>query len=228
MEVVVLAGGFGTRLKSVVTDVPKPMAPINGKPFLEYLLQYLISNNVKHVVLSVGYKSEIIQNYFRDSYKNITITYSIEGKPLGTGGAIKKAIKYIKGDQFYILNGDTFFNISLNAIKLERSTFIKIALKHVYNTTRYGFVVLDNKGKISKFLKKSNKSFGKINAGIYLTRVNLFDNYKLSESFSFEKFLEENIKNLHAFGKVFDNYFIDIGVPEDYDKANKELVNYIS
>jgi D-glycero-alpha-D-manno-heptose 1-phosphate guanylyltransferase len=110
---IILAGGLGTRLQSVVKDIPKSMADIAGKPFLEYQLNYLESQKIEHIILSVGYKYESIQNHFGSKYKNISISYAIEKEPLGTGGAVINALKEVKEDSVFILNGDTFFPISL-------------------------------------------------------------------------------------------------------------------
>ncbi|MFX0195930.1 MAG: sugar phosphate nucleotidyltransferase, partial [Candidatus Hodarchaeota archaeon] len=108
-ETIILAGGSGTRLQKVVQDVPKPMADINGSPFLEYLLCYLNKQEIKKVILSVGYKYRVIQDYFGTEYKDLVLEYSIEKEPLGTGGGIKKALNLVKSDDVYIINGDTFF-----------------------------------------------------------------------------------------------------------------------
>ncbi len=108
-EAIILAGGFGKRLKAVVNDVPKPMAIINKRPFLEYLLSYLDFWGVNHLVLSVGYQKQMIMNHFGKSFKGIDIDYAVEDEPLGTGGAVKNAMTFIKGNHTFVLNGDTFF-----------------------------------------------------------------------------------------------------------------------
>ncbi len=226
MEAIILAGGLGTRLKSVVNNLPKPMAPINNKPFLEYILEFLNNQSIYRVILSIGYKVETIQEYFGDSYKNIKLVYNIEKEQLGTGGAIKDSLKYIKNDEVYILNGDTFFNIDLSKIKLE-DNLIEIALKEMKEFERYGVVKIDENGYIQNFKEKSYYRQGFINGGIYLLKRDIFNNFDLSKKFSFEEFLENNFQNLKAKGKVFDNYFIDIGIPEDYKKAQQEIEKYI-
>jgi len=223
MEAIVLAGGFGTRLQKVVSDVPKPMAPINDKPFLYYLLKYLQKNNIERVILSVGYKSEVIKDYFGNKFENIELIYSIEDEPLGTGGAIKKALNHLEDKQGYVLNGDTFFNISLNELKLFENSKIILTLKKMQNFDRYGNVKLDNSKKIISFEEKKFTENGNINGGIYLLTKDTFDKFDMPKTFSFEKFLEENYKKLNALGKVFDDYFIDIGIPEDYEKAKKDF-----
>jgi D-glycero-alpha-D-manno-heptose 1-phosphate guanylyltransferase len=115
-ECVILVGGQGTRLRSVVQDIPKPMADINGKPFLEYLLYFLHRQGCRHVVLSVGYKHEIIENYFGNQYLNLKIDYAIEEEPLGTGGGIKNSLGFISQNDFFLLNGDSFFFFILSQL----------------------------------------------------------------------------------------------------------------
>ena len=122
MEAIVLAGGLGTRLRSIVLDLPKPMAPIGDKPFLEYIFKYLKKSGVTRVVLSVGYKWKVIEEYFGSSFENIELVYSVENEPLGTGGAIKKAMTKIEGEKVYIINGDTFFDVNLNALSLKNNS----------------------------------------------------------------------------------------------------------
>ena len=117
MEAIILAGGLGTRLRSVVSDVPKPMAPVDGEPFLNYILDELNYYNFNHVILCVGYKKEVIMDYYKDSYKNMKISYSIEEESLGTGGAIKKAMSLALDDMVFVLNGDTIFKVDFNRIK---------------------------------------------------------------------------------------------------------------
>jgi D,D-heptose 1,7-bisphosphate phosphatase len=226
VEVIILAGGFGTRLQSVVKDVPKPMADISGKPFLEYLFKYLVQYNINHVVLSVGYRQEVIKKYFGSSYDNIKITYSCETEPLGTGGAIKQALKYIKDEVCFVLNGDTFFNINLNELVKHgrKNSKIIVALKGMLNINRYGSVQIDQYGNIEHFKEKQFFKKAFINGGVYFLKKNIFESFK-SNVFSFEKYLEENFQILKAKGLCFnDKYFVDIGIPEDYKKAQKDLI----
>lgn len=223
-EAIVLAGGLGTRLRSVVQDIPKPMAPVSGKPFLEYLIEHLESQGIKRVILSVGYKWEYIRNYFGNRFREVEILYSVEDFPLGTGGAIKKALEKVAGDEVFICNGDTLFKINLAKMKDCKKDFkIVLALKEVYKSDRYGSVEIDDEGRIRKFAEKIYRERAFINGGIYLIDKDLFDDFNLPEVFSFEKFLEENVERIPMVGVVFDDYFIDIGVPEDYERANLEL-----
>jgi len=223
MTAIILAGGLGTRLQSIVNDVPKPMADINGKPFLEYIFYYLLKYNITDVILSVGYKQEIIKNYFKNKYKTINILYSSEDIPLGTGGAIKHAMKLVNNtNSVLIINGDTFFDINLINLYKEKDNNnfdIIIALKELSCFDRYGSVIVKN-NIIEKFQKKKFTKKGYINGGIYILNKNIFNNYKTLDSFSFEDFLENNLSKIKAYAYISNNsYFIDIGIPEDYKQA---------
>ncbi|HEG3340441.1 D-glycero-D-manno-heptose 1-phosphate guanosyltransferase [Campylobacter jejuni] len=216
MQAIVLCGGLGTRLKSVIKDIPKPMAPINDKPFLEFIFEYLKRQGIKEVILAVSYKYEVIQEYFKDEFLDIKIKYSIEKEPLGTGGAIKEALEFIKNET-YVLNGDTFFDINLTKLKLNGSR-ICLSLKQMNDFDRYGTVNIDKQGLVISFKEKVFKKQGLINGGIYLLNKDIFKDFILQEKFSFEEFLQENYKNLKARAEIFDNYFIDIGIPSDYER----------
>jgi D-glycero-alpha-D-manno-heptose 1-phosphate guanylyltransferase len=216
--VIILAGGFGTRLSTVVKDVPKPMAPINGKPFLHYIFKELQHQKIKQVVLSVGHLKEVIQDYFQDSYLGISIQYAIENEPFGTGGGIKHAFNFVEDDAF-VLNGDTFFDIELSKLK-KTDADISIALKPMFNFDRYGTVELNNENRIVSFNEKKYCEHGLINGGVYYFKKSMFDKIETERKFSFEKdILEKHLHHLQIQGTVFDNYFIDIGIPEDYKQA---------
>jgi len=223
MKAIILAGGFGTRLKSVVKDVPKPMADINSKPFLEYILKKLNQSKVDEVVLCVGYKQDIIKKYFKNSYKNINILYSSENKPLGTGGAIKKALKILNtNENILVLNGDTFFNLNIeNFYKESIKKTLSIALKPMKNFSRYGSVLVDEK-KVISFKEKIFINDGLINTGTYIMKKDTLENIE-DDIFSFESFLEQQ-KNVNYY--IEDSYFVDIGVPEDYKKAQQDFKDF--
>ena len=227
MEAIVLAGGLGTRLQSVVSDVPKPMAPIGTKPFLEYILKYLKKNGISRVILSVGYKWETIQNYFTNEYDGIELVYSVETEPLGTGGAIKKALESIEEQEVYIVNGDTFFDIELQKLTLVHNSKMILSLKTMHNFDRYGCVECDDNGYVTDFAEKEFRKVGNINGGVYLAKKDLFEAYTLDDKFSFEEFMQKEYMNLKISSKVFDSYFIDIGIPEDYAKAQSEIGKHI-
>ena len=227
-DVLILAGGFGTRLRDVVKDIPKPMAPIKNKPFLEYIFRFLEKNGAKRVVLSVGYKKDYIINHFGDRYKDIEITYAVEDSPLGTGGAVLNALEFIKSDTFFIVNGDTYFDVDFESMWdffKRKNADLLIALKKLSNTQRYGSVLVDKDFRIVDFVEKGSTQEGYINGGIYLLDKALFSKLSLQSIFSFEKdFLEKYYKDFRFYGLPFDSYFIDIGVPEDYERAKSEIV----
>lgn len=232
METIVLAGGFGKRLQGVVNDVPKPMADINGRPFLSFLLDYLTNQKVKKVLFSVGYKHEVIENYLGFKYKDIEIEYIFEKEPLGTGGAIRKALKYARTDDVIVVNGDTFFDVNLLEMldfHYKKNSILTIAIKQVQNSSRYGAVFIQD-NKIKYFEEKPlESSEGFINGGIYIINkaISRFLN-RYSVPFSFEKdFMQKNTQRINMSPYISDNYFIDIGIPEDYEKAKMELPSFI-
>ncbi|MDR0368337.1 MAG: nucleotidyltransferase family protein [Bacteroidales bacterium] len=226
-ECVVLAGGQGTRLQSVVHDIPKPMADINGKPFLEYLLHFLHLQKCCHCVLSVGYKHEIIKAYFGNKYRNIDLDYAIENEPLGTGGGIKHSLPFISQNDFFLLNGDSFFDVNLEKLSefhFQNNAAITLSVKEMSHVDRYGTLNIDN-NRIVRFNEKMPVEKGYINAGVYVVAKNVFDEkYVEKERFSFEKdILEAHIHNLPFYAFVSTGYFVDIGIPEDYRKAQSAL-----
>lgn len=168
-EAIVLAGGLGTRLNEIVSDVPKPMATINGRPFLEFLLEFLLKEGIQHVVLSVGYKHEIIINHFKNNYKGLHLNYSIEPYPLGTGGGIKASLSLTEQEDIFVLNGDTFFNISLNRLyefHQLKGAKVSVALKSMKNFKRYGLIEIGDDHQILAFREKHPTKLGLINGGI--------------------------------------------------------------
>ncbi|MCO6500140.1 MAG: nucleotidyltransferase family protein [Vicingus serpentipes] len=230
-EAIILAGGFGTRLTNV-TDVPKPMAPINDIPFLEYLLNYLSSFKITTIHLAVGYKHEVIQAYFGNQFKDCQLNYVVEDTPLGTGGAIKKALAGVKSEEVLVLNGDTFFQVDFNQIEKfhhSHSADATLALKPMENFDRYGTVRLDNDGRISDFLEKKFCNKGIINGGVYLIKSKLFENMDLPKQFSIESdFFEQQYMEKQIMGYISTAYFVDIGIPADYAKAQVELPGLLS
>lgn len=221
IDVVILAGGLGTRLRSVIKEIPKPMAPVNGKPFLAYLLRHLDVSIIRKFVFSVGYKYQVIENYFGNSFLGIPIEYCIENEPLGTGGGIKKALDFVQTKHCAIINGDTFLDEDLSEglqYHLNTQSEFTICLKKMDHPYRYGTVLL-KKNKIVQFLEKdASLTQGIINAGIYFAQTSVIkNNLPNEEKFSFETdFLECQIQHHSFFGYVTDADFVDIGIPEDY------------
>lgn len=226
MECIILAGGFGTRLQHIVPDLPKCLAPVNGKPFLEYLMAYLEKQFCDHVILSLGYKHEMVLDWLKNKAFTFKVSWVIEHEPLGTGGGIKKAIGKCKEQDCFVINGDTMYEVPLQELWKARAAGIEaiIALKPMSDFDRYGTVLTDEKNIITKFEEKKPCSSGNINGGVYLLQdvFNIFEQFP--EKFSLEQdFFEPGAKNGTLKAVVSDNYFIDIGVEEDYLRAQKEL-----
>lgn len=229
-EAVILAGGFGTRLQSVVSDVPKPMADIHGSPFLELLLRRLAQQGVCRVVLSVGYRHEVIQQYFGDSFASMEILYAIEQEPLGTGGGIQKALGMLQGADVFVLNGDTFFDVCLADLYRfheQHQAAVTLSLKLMSPANRYGTVQLEGR-RVTGFREKAVLPQGLINGGVYCMRRDVFVKEQMPQKFGFEKdFLEPKASVIPLFGRVEEAYFIDIGVPEDYRRAQLEWTRMV-
>jgi len=227
-EAIILAGGFGTRLQGVVKDVPKPMAPVNGRPFLTYILDYLIEYEYTKVVLSVGYLHEKIEEFFGNQYKSLKIDYAVETEPLGTGGGIAYAMSKCQTKNVLVINGDTMFKVNLTEFEhffAEKNRLLSIVLREVDDVSRYGSVVTGNNHMIVLFSEKgASAGRGYINGGVYMINRALFDKYPQPKKFSFEKDLMEKLYTQEQFYAMpSDGYFIDIGIPEDYARAQKEL-----
>jgi len=228
VEAIILAGGLGKRLRSAVPSLPKPMAPIMGKPFLKYLFEYWLSQGIKHFILSVGYKHELIRAKFGTKYKNIDINYSIENEALGTGGGLLLAIKKLRTkNPFLLLNGDTFFAINLdNLLKYHKNSKSDMTLSLVESrqNNRYSGVLLDKHGLIYSIDSPTDPSKnGMVNGGVYMIESELFSKYQKQKSKKFS--LEEEllpqllIQKKRIAGFVSKNSFIDIGIPHDYNLA---------
>ena len=229
MEAVILCGGMGTRLRSMVSDVPKPMALINGKPFLEILLEGLLSKGVSSFVLSVGYLSHVVINHFGNQFHGIPIRYVIEDQPLGTGGAIKLASSVVESDQFFVCNGDSYLEFDMKgawhlALNEEASV---IVVKKTLRNDRYGQVLANPDGIIYGFLEKDELKGSEIliNGGVYILQkkhLSSLDSYP--KKFSFEKDFLPNIIGQQKF-MIYeaDGRFIDIGIPSDYIKSQSYL-----
>ena len=228
MEAIILAGGFGTRLRSVVSEVPKPMAPINGRPFLELLLDHLIAYHFDHIVLSTGYMHEKIEAHFGTDYKGAPLSYAVESEPLGTGGGMRNALTQCKENDIIVLNGDTLFKINyddLAAFYHSRPTRLAVVLRQVPDTARYGSVSTDCCDRIARFTeKKAAGGLGTINGDIYMLNRSLLEEFPLGTPFSFEKdILQKKYNTEQFFAYVSSDYFIDIGIPEDYRRLCDEI-----
>jgi D-glycero-alpha-D-manno-heptose 1-phosphate guanylyltransferase len=232
VEAIILAGGLGTRLRSAVPNLPKPMAPINGKPFLEYLLDYWLQQGIKRFILSVGYKGEVIREQFGTKYKDVDLNYAIEKEPLGTGGGLLLSIKQLKSQKpFLLLNGDTFFAVNLkNLFKHHNdcNSDITLSLVKIPNNKRYSAILLNKYGLINSIERRIESSKEDLsNGGVYVMKKNLFEECKLTSKKKCS--LENNLipdllsQKRRVSGFVSSAKFIDIGVPSDYNRAEKIL-----
>ncbi len=229
-DLIILAGGLGTRLRSVVSDLPKCMAPVNGKPFLAYVIDYFQQQGITNFIFSLGYKHEMIIEYLDKLAIHpspSTIHYSIEEEPLGTGGAIKKACRLTSSANVFVTNGDTLFKANVSALQdfhALKNSDCTLALKPMKSFDRYGVIELNEDNSIKNFNEKKYYETGLINGGLYMLNVGDFLSKSFPEKFSFETNYLEKFYNKHnMFGLVQDEYFIDIGIPEDYNKAQHEL-----
>lgn len=217
MEVIILAGGFGTRLRPLCADLPKPMAPVQERPFLEYLLEYWKQQGASHFILSVGYLHATIVKHFGTNYKGVPIDYAIEKEPLGTGGGLLLSIDYLhhSASTFLALNGDTFFDVPLS--RFSDKGEVTLALYKIDNNTRYHGVTLDSSGKIQNI---DDPHSSLINGGCYLFDKKCLRGFPQKKPVSLEKeILPSLIKESRCYGQLFDGLFIDIGIPEDYMKS---------
>ncbi len=232
---IILAGGFGTRLKQVLNNVPKPMAPINDFPFLHYQFLYLKHYGFKQVILSTGHLANVIENYFKNEYLGIKVLYAHEENPLGTGGGIKHAFSKSESKECIVLNGDSYFNINLTKFyknyldaKAQSKAQFALALRKVDNAGRYG-TITTFKNIITTFKEKTGTTAeGIINGGVYILNKSTF--FNLSEgltNFSIEKdIFESHFNTINIAGFINDGYFIDIGIPEDYLKAQYDFKRF--
>ena len=231
-EAIILAGGFGTRLQAVVSDVPKPMAPINSEPFLNYVFDYLKYYKIEHVVLSTGYLADKIVDYYKTEYKRIKVSYAKEETPHGTGGGIRLAMTKCTTKDVLVLNGDSFFDVDINTHyknHISKQADCTLALRKVDDAARYGTIVLGSENIIETFKEKDNiEQAGLINGGVYILNREIYlNNTEEVVPFSIEKdFYEKKIKELQIFGFEYDGYFIDIGIPEDYKKAQDDFKGF--
>jgi len=229
-KALILAGGFGTRLQNVVKDVPKPMVSIAGKPFLEHQIRYLKKHRIEDIILCVHYKSEMIKSYFGNGMrKDVRITYSEEENPLGTGGAIKLAEKFVD-EPFLVMNGDSYSNVDLDEfIKFHRdqNTIGSLVLRETNDLSNYGNVKLTG-NYISSFNEKNSRGKGLINTGVYIFNPEIFNFIPSTGKVSLEETIfPEIIKNNSLSGFVYNGYFMDIGRPETYNQFKKDFMEML-
>lgn len=227
MEAIVLAGGFGTRLKQMVPDLPKPMAPIAGRPFLEILLGTLARKGFKRVVLSLGFMAESIITHFGRSFESMELVYVVEDTPLGTGGAVRLALVQCTADHVFVFNGDTFVDLEVDALEKQWQQNHRPIMvgREVQDTGRYGRL-LTMQDQVIGFTEKSVSGPGLINAGCYVFDRKQLDSFPLNEAFSLEAdYLAKTVCHSSLDLFVTNGQFIDIGIPEDFLRAQTELAN---
>ena len=224
MQAIVLAGGLGTRLRARVKDLPKAMAPIAGRPFLAYLLERLERAGCSTVVLATGYLSESIESHFGAAWGALQLRYSREPAPLGTGGAVVRALSGLPAGPTLVLNGDTWLDVDLAAFDAwaaQRPGDGAVVLREVADVSRFGAVRLQGE-RIVSFGEKAASGPGLINAGIYRLALQTFSRFPLPEVFSLEAdFFQKHLAALNLSGHVCQGDFIDIGVPEEFDRAQQ-------
>lgn len=230
-EAIILAGGLGTRLRGVINELPKAMAPVAGRPFISYVIDYLRMQGIEKFIFSLGYQNEVIINYLQQQYSTLQYECVIEEEPLGTGGAILLSTKKATDQNILVTNGDTLYRIDLDNLISKHTSYdaeCTLALKPMKNFSRYGVVDLNEEETISSFKEKQFYSEGLINGGCYLLNVNAFLRHSFPEKFSFETdYLEKHYREKNIYGSIEDAYFIDIGIPEDYERAQKEFASQL-
>lgn len=230
-ECIILAGGLGTRLRSAVPDLPKCMAPVAGRPFLGWVIDYYRQQGITRFVLALGYMHEVIEAFIASEYPELETAVSIEYEPLGTGGAIRLACAHTFSDDVLVLNGDTIFTVKMDELTAFHDSVqsdCTLSLKPMKNFDRYGVVSLLPDQRIESFKEKQHYEEGLINGGVYALNVNAFLELPFDEKFSFEKdYLEKYYTQQNMFGLVQDEYFIDIGIPSDFERANQEFRNKV-
>ncbi len=227
IECIILAGGLGTRLRSSVPDLPKCMAPVAGKPFLAFVIDYLLQEGVNKFIFSLGYMHEAIEEFLKIKYPALNYQVVLEEEPMGTGGAIFLSCKKSTENNVIVLNGDTLFKVNIKELldyHTQNYSSCTLSLKPMKQFDRYGVVEINQDGHIQSFQEKKFYENGLINGGIYALNVKGFLEIKFDDKFSFEKdYLEKYFSTVKMMGLVQDEYFIDIGIPEDFERAGKEL-----
>ena len=227
MEAIVLAGGFGTRLRQAVPDLPKSMAPIAGKPFLEILLGSLSRKRIHRVVLSLGYMADKVLQHFGSRFAGMDLVYAVEESPLGTGGAVRLAMAACLQDHVFVFNGDTYLDLEIDAVECQwqangNPIIVGCAIA---DTARYGRLSID-RNRVVGFEEKGTAGAGLINAGCYVLNRGQLDAFPSRSAFSLEAdYLAQAVSNLPFDLFVTSGAFLDIGVPEDYARARVELAN---
>ncbi|MGA1868158.1 MAG: nucleotidyltransferase family protein [bacterium] len=229
IEVLILCGGKGTRLRTIINDRPKPMAEIHGVPFLDILLDMLASHGLVNYILCIGHMGEYIERYYRETKPDLNIRFSRESKPLGTGGAIKNAQELIGGNHFIILNGDSYCNLDFEKFidfHIQKEAALTIAVSDVMDSHDYGTISIDKEKRLISFNEKTNtRGRSCVNAGIYCMNKDIFSLMHAKDTFSLEYDFFPTILTNRCFAYITQQPFFDIGTPERYNVLSLEFNN---
>lgn len=227
LDAVILCGGLGKRLRSVVADAPKVLVKVNDRPFLDILIGHLKRQGISHIVFCTGYKADQIERYYRDNAQGLSFEFSREDRPLGTGGALKNARHFIRSNPFFVFNGDSFCGIDLNAFldfhksKLARAS---IAISQEAQGSDFGGIALDDSARVTGFREKEKGTAPRyVNAGIYCFNEDIFSFMPADEAFSLEYDFFPGLSGEGFYGFCVSQEFYDIGTPARYDKAREVL-----
>jgi D-glycero-alpha-D-manno-heptose 1-phosphate guanylyltransferase len=221
-QAIVLAGGLGLRLRSAVPDVPKILAPVAGRPFITYVLELLAANGFARAILAVGYRRELVTAALGSRFRDLPLDYAIEDAPLGTGGAVWHASAMVDGEDFFVLNGDTFVDAPFAAMEqalAEPKVDLAMAIRRVADGGRFGRVETD-RDRVVGFREKAAGGAALVNAGVALLRGDLPTRFPRTDAFSLEvDFLQRRLAELCIAAVPAASDFLDIGVPDDYARA---------
>jgi D-glycero-alpha-D-manno-heptose 1-phosphate guanylyltransferase len=227
MQAILLAGGFGTRLKSVIGEsIPKPMVLVGGEPFLASFIRSLVKNGITEIMLAVHHQAHMIQDYFQDCFEGIPIRYSVEETALGTGGAMKQALSLLTPTApIFVSNTDSFMNIDISTMMrthLAANTSLTVAITEKSDCSNSGKVCINKDGRITSFLYPSSNDAGYISIGAYIISATIFDNYRLPAQFSFETdFKMHHIKHLNAQAHIHHGHFLDFGTETTFKQLSE-------
>ena len=230
IDVLILCGGLGKRLRGVINDIPKPMAEINDRPFLDILIDYVARYGFRRVILCIGYMGDVIKQHYQERERSLNILFSKEREPLGTGGAIKNAEPFIQSNPFLAMNGDSFCPVNLHTFldfHTSKGALLSIALVRAKETQDYGVIALGESQRIVSFDEKigvgmeTSPSF--INAGIYLFDRSILSLIPSQKKYSLEYDLFPKVISKEFYGYVTSETLIDIGTPERYEKAKQHF-----
>jgi len=232
MLALILAGGLGTRLGKITERIPKVMVGIKGRPFLEYLIQQLKIYNIEKIILCTGHLKEKVKNYFGNgAVFGVNISYSEENKPFGTGGALKFAQNLVLENDFIVMNGDSLFAIDLVELMnfhFKKNALATIALAKAQDSFRYGSVSISKDNELQSFVEKEGMlNAHLINGGIYIFNKKILDFIPKGKNISLEKDIFPKLIGKGFYGFPFDSFFVDIGIPEDYEKVRANPKNLL-